>query len=70
MKKCNKLGNRATKAERAEAHRMKMEMKEAMYEHRRQEALEEPVWLFANVGQNHPDYGLTPQAHEENKNNS
>lgn len=68
--KCKKLGNAATKRERAEAHRVKMEMKKVLREHRREEALENRRgdWILANISQNHEYYGDTPSEHEKRKN--
>lgn len=61
--KCKRLGNHATKAERAEEHRVKMEMKRV-----RDTFNHEPRhYTLANLSQNHPDYGDQPQEHERKK---
>ena len=61
--KCKKLGNMATKAERYEAHRAKMEMKQALNGDR------EPTreFVMANLSQHHEHYGDTPQEHARRK---
>lgn len=69
--KCKKLGNHATKRERAEAHRVKMEMKTLVHAHRHKEATTgAQPWIFANISKNHEHYGDTPAEHEKRKNNS
>jgi hypothetical protein len=55
-KKCKKLGSRATKAERYEAHRAKLEMKEAM----KPTFHQENPHVFANQSQHHENWGETP----------
>jgi len=66
--KCKKLGTRATKKERAEIHRAKMELKAALNGDR--EPRDE--FVLANQSDKHPDWGETPnqQAARMLKNNS
>lgn len=66
-KKCKKLGNRATKGDRADAHRIKMEMKTALREHRSKEALDKRTYVLANISREHPCYGDTPAENEARK---
>lgn len=66
--KCKKLGNHATKRERAEAHRAKMEIKRIEYETMREDLMTGPQpWVFANLSRDHEFYGDTPREHEERK---
>lgn len=55
-RKCAKLGNRATKKERAEAHRAKLEIKEL----EREDFEEARPFVFANQSSKHPEYGERP----------
>jgi len=66
-KKCKKLGNRATKADRADAHRIKMGMKQALREHYGREALDNKEWIYANLSRNHEHFGDTPSENEARK---
>ena len=68
-KKCKKLGTRATKKERLEEHRAKMEMKRAFNEHLCEQLANEPRWTLANLSKEHEHYGDTPADHEKRKHN-
>jgi len=66
---CKKLPKDCTQKERKDAHRVKMEMKEIL----RSRLTTDKEHIFANISQNHPDYGMTPREHAEaklQKNNS
>ena len=66
-KKTKRLGNRATKAELRDAHRVKMEMKRILNAHNREDyATKEHI--FANLSVNHEYYGDTPSEHSRRKN--
>jgi len=67
--KCKKLGNHSTKAERAEAHRIELEMREMQRAHNAIHSRDRS-FIFANLSKNHPDYGDTPSEHEARKNGS
>lgn len=67
-KKCNRLGNIATKGDLREAHRIKMEMKKLMREHNSTQLLAEKEWIYANLSKEHEFYGDTPAEHEQRKN--
>ena len=65
-KKCKKLGVGASKVELKEAHRIKMEIKEKMWEHNygKQGSKEH---VFANISKNHEFWGDTPTENEKRK---
>ena len=69
-KKCKKLGNRATKAQRAEAHRAELEMREVRRAHDTQFVGARKEHVFANISTKHEHWGETPAEHERRKNNS
>jgi len=58
-KKTKRLGNRATKRERVQAHQDKMEMKRAINAVNTQYSGTRDYTL-ANLSRNHPRYGDTP----------
>ncbi len=64
--KCKRLGNRATKAELREAHRVKMMAKEIVREHNSKE-YGSREYVLANISQHHEHYGDKPQEHEARK---
>jgi hypothetical protein len=68
--KCKRLGNHSTKAERAEAHRVEMEMRRAKYELAAKELADDTPWVLANLSRDHEHFGDTPSEHEKRKNNS
>ena len=59
------MKSQATEYDRKEAHRIKMEMKQAKREHRAAQL--PPQHIFANISKNHEFYGDTPIEHEKRK---
>lgn len=63
--KCGKLGSRATKKERYEAHRAKQQLKQALRGNVTPDY--DSGWIYANLSKNHEFYGDTPSEHEKRK---
>lgn len=56
--KCRKLGNRASKRDLIEAHRIELEMRRAKYAHLASGLDKE--FIFANLSPKHDEFGETP----------
>lgn len=65
-RKCKKLSINASKEEILNAHKIKMKAKE-IFRERQYERFSGPAYITANIGANHPDYGMTVRQHEEEK---
>jgi hypothetical protein len=68
--KTKRLGNRATKSDLRDAHRVKMEAKQIVNDHNARDAGYNKRHTFANLSVNHEYYGDTPQEHEARKNSA
>ena len=66
---CKRLDSTATRQERSDAHKVKMLARKLVNNHNT-ERYKNTDHIFANLGQNHPQYGDTPTEHEKRKNSS
>ena len=62
LKKCKKLGSNSTKAQRQDAHRVKMGIKKELRD-RRFDQRGPDEYIFANISKHHEHWGDTPQEH-------
>jgi hypothetical protein len=62
--------SRSTKAERAEEHRIRMEMRRIKNAHNSKELADSPQFVRANLSWDHEHFADTPRDHEKRKNSS
>lgn len=48
-------------------HKVKMQTKKAVREHKYNALRHSPEYIAANLGRNHPDYGMSMKEHEAEK---